>query len=69
VHVAFVGVVTKDTIHNNANLTIVEPALGTEPSFRSHGGRWHEEYGGDANAQGDETLDEEEPGTHQYLRA
>lgn len=60
-HVAFVWIISKDSVDNNANLTICEPSLGTEPCLGSDGGGRHKENCRDADRQSDETFDQEEP--------
>lgn len=60
-HVAFPRVVSEDSVDNNADFAIGEPALGTEPSLGSHSRRGHEEYRRDADGQSDEAFDEEKP--------
>jgi len=67
VHVAFVRVVSENTIDNNANLPISEPAFGTEPCLGSNSRRRHEKDGGDANRQGNETFNKEKPTSSQHL--
>ena len=38
IHVTLVRVVSEDTVHNNADFTIAEPAFGTEPCLGGHSG-------------------------------
>jgi hypothetical protein len=61
VHVAFVGIVPKDSVDNNTNLAIGEPSIGTEPCLGSDGRSRHKEDCRDTDSQGDEAFDQEEP--------
>lgn len=61
VHVAFGRVVAKDAVDDNANFTIIEPAVRAEPCLGGNGRRWHEEDGENTNSESDESFDQEEP--------
>lgn len=61
VHIAFGRVIAKDAVDDNADFTIIEPAVRAEPCLGGNGRGWHEEDGGNTNSKSDESFDQEEP--------
>lgn len=60
-HVSFAGVVTQHAVDDDGNLAVREPAVRAEPRLRLHSRGRHEEVGHEADNEGDEPLDQEEP--------
>lgn len=61
VHISLGRIVSQHSVDHDTNLTIGEPAVGSEPRFGLHGRRGHHKEASNADGEGDDAFDEEQP--------
>lgn len=61
VHIAFGRIITENSVDDDLDFALVEPAVRTKPSFCLDGGSRHHKKGENAHDASNQAFDEEQP--------